>query len=651
LKECNINSQTVRELLNPSMPWPRISIVTPSYNQGQFIERTVRSVLLQRYPNLEYILMDGGSTDETLDRIAPYMKEFSYAVSQPDRGQAEAIANGLARSSGEIMAYLNSDDLLAPDALYFVANFFKANPNIDWIYSHRCFVDDDDQVTGYWILPPHQNFLMRRWDYIPQETCFWRRSLFEKSGNIDRSYRFAMDYDLFVRFMSKGRGRRLNRFLGAFRDHSTSKTKQLLATVGAREMMRVRQKFMIRASITDGIFGLVLGNWVQYAGRYFSAAGYSLPGGLPGVGYDYNDVWGGLLRSGEPKLAKALEVTGEENASDSPLCPVTLGLADRLLYEATSTQGGLVITNDIFLNSKSGVAIIQPPADTKQPNRQNNLSLPYPRTAGSPANAGGPPRLPARLVSAVFEAFYRMPLAAHQANVAWEDSTADILLALTRGIISPTDEIAFLDAGCSKGQLLDALKARTKWSLCGLEASSSAAAKALAKGHRVFQTTLRQAAGVTEISEGFDLIYLGRGLQCFEEPRASLRTIAVLLKLGGFLVLRTPNLDSEQQKLFGPAWIHWRPEENRFIYSRRSLCKLLQQVGFAAKKIRTVSNLNSTVRSLERLDEKSQSDAANAKMPKTLDAMQAPRITWVSHLVWDKVGKGDEILAVFRRVS
>jgi hypothetical protein len=199
--------------------------------------------------------------------------------------------------------------------------------------------------------------------------------------------------------------------------------------------------------------------------------------------------------------------------------------------------------------------------------------------------------------------------------------------------------------------LLDALKVRTKWKLSGLEASSPAAAKALSKGHRVFQTTLRQAAGVTEILEGFDLIYLGRGLQCFEDPRASLRTIAILLKLGGFLVVRTPNLDSEQQKLFGSSWIHWRPEEHRFIYSRRSLSKLLQQTGFAATKIRTVSNLESTVLSLERLDEKSKSEAGNAKRPKTLGAIQAPRITRVSHLVWDKLGRGDEILAVFRRVS
>jgi glycosyltransferase involved in cell wall biosynthesis len=285
------------------MRWPKISIVTPSYNQGKFIERTVRSVLLQRYSDLEYIVMDGGSTDDTLDRLASYVEQFSYFVSEPDKGQADAIANGFARSSGEIMAYLNSDDLLAPDALHFVADFFRDNPNVDWIYSHRCTVDDDDRVIRYWILPPHQNYLMRRWDYIPQETCFWRRSLFEKSGNIDPSYRFAMDYDLFVRFMNNGRGRRLNRFLGAFRDHSTSKTKQVLETVGARETLRVRRKFRIRATITDELIGLLLGNWVQYAGRYFAATQHSLPGGFAGIGYDYNDVWGGLLRPKDASLA------------------------------------------------------------------------------------------------------------------------------------------------------------------------------------------------------------------------------------------------------------------------------------------------------------------------------------------------------------
>ena len=129
------------------MRWPKISIVTPSYNQGKFIERTVRSVLLQRYPDLEYIIMDGGSTDDTVERLQPYQDKFSYFVSERDHGQADAIAKGFARSSGQIMAYLNSDDLLAPDALFFVATFFRDNPNIDWIYSHRCTVDEDDRVV------------------------------------------------------------------------------------------------------------------------------------------------------------------------------------------------------------------------------------------------------------------------------------------------------------------------------------------------------------------------------------------------------------------------------------------------------------------------------------------------------------------------
>ena len=182
--------------------------------------------------------MDGGSTDDTVSNLARYQDQFSYFVSEPDSGQADAIAKGFDRSSGEIMAYLNSDDLLAPDSLHFVANYFPSHPNVDFIYSHSCTVDENDRVQWYWVLPPHSDSLMKRWDFIPQETCFWRRSLFEKAGNIDPSYHFAMDYDLFVRFMNLGRVRRVNRFLGAFRQHSESKTSQLLGILGVGKCSR-----------------------------------------------------------------------------------------------------------------------------------------------------------------------------------------------------------------------------------------------------------------------------------------------------------------------------------------------------------------------------------------------------------------------------
>jgi glycosyltransferase involved in cell wall biosynthesis/SAM-dependent methyltransferase len=636
-----------------SVRWPRISIVTPSYNQGKFIERTVRSVLLQRYPNLEYILMDGGSTDETLDQLAPYMEQFSYFISEPDDGQADAIATGFARSSGEIMAYLNSDDLLAPDALHFVARFFRDHPKIDWIYSHRCTVDDEDRVTWYWIVPPHLSFLMRRWDYIPQETCFWRRSLFEKTGNIDRSYRFAMDYDLFVRFMNQGRGRRLNRFLGAFRDHSTSKTKQILDTIGAREMLRVRRKFMVRAALTDGLFGLLLGNWIQYAGRYFAAAAHSLPGALPGFGYDYNDLWGGLLRPDPGPKEPEPEQTINMDGFYDPICPVTLGLADRFLFRRPSSRMADEGTKDVYLNSKSRVAILAPPVDRKDRGGLTDQSLVDSLIADDTANADkrDPARAPSRVASTILKAFYRLPLVASRMNAVTEDRTAEQILGLTRSFVSKNEKIAFLDTGCSKGGVLDALKARTKWELFGLEASPSQAAEAISKGHHIFTTTLQQAPSHPEIGKGFEVIYLAQGIQCFAEPRASLRTIAILLRLGGFLVLSTPNLDSEQRKRFGPSWAHWQPEAHRFIYSRSALIKLLGQAGFSPTKLQTVSYLQSTTTSLKNFNDRSASDARSAHHPKTPGAMQAEEVIRVNHLFWDHLGKGDEILAVFRRVS
>ncbi|MGH8553333.1 MAG: hypothetical protein ACRERS_08560, partial [Methylococcales bacterium] len=150
--------------------------------------------------------MDRESSDEILDRIAPYRVRFAHFQSAPDAGQSAAVAQGFALR--DILAYLNSDDVLLPGTLNFVADFFEGHAEVDLVYSHRCFIDAENRVTGFWILPPHSNFMMRRWDLIPQETCFWRRSLFEKIGNIDKSYGFAMDYELFVRYMLVGRFKR-----------------------------------------------------------------------------------------------------------------------------------------------------------------------------------------------------------------------------------------------------------------------------------------------------------------------------------------------------------------------------------------------------------------------------------------------------------
>jgi glycosyltransferase involved in cell wall biosynthesis len=277
------------------MKMPRISIVTPSYNQAAYIGWTVRSVLLQRYPNLEYIVMDGGSTDGTQAVLEPYRSQFAHYVCEKDNGQSDAVARGFERCTGQIMGYLNSDDMLAPDALQFVADFFGQHPDVDAIYSHRVTVVEDNRVVSYWILPPHSNYLMQRWDLIPQETCFWRRSLFERAGNIDPSFRFALDYDLFLRYMQVGRFVRVNRFLGAFRYHSTAKTHTLLAEVGQEEIRRVRQMHGVKIHRGESMLGGVYSLLVQRAGARHATLRRIKPGALPGKGYDYDELWGGML--------------------------------------------------------------------------------------------------------------------------------------------------------------------------------------------------------------------------------------------------------------------------------------------------------------------------------------------------------------------
>jgi glycosyltransferase involved in cell wall biosynthesis len=293
---------------------PTISVVTPSYGYGHFIEWTIRSVLMQRYPKLELIVMDGGSRDSTVDVIRKYRSELKHAESKKDKGQADAVVRGFKHSTGEIMAYLNSDDMLAPGALEFVAQYFQDHPDVDMVYSHRVIVDGDNKVTGHWILPEHSDWYMQRWDYIPQETCFWRRSIYEKVGGIDRTYKFALDFDLFVRFMRAGaRIQRVDRFLGAFRVHGVSKTSSELheGTVHP-EVARVWKKYKVRLARWQEMPAVGIREWIDVKSRQFAVSGKRLPGALPGIGYDFDLAWGGLLndRADESRRATA-SATGD----------------------------------------------------------------------------------------------------------------------------------------------------------------------------------------------------------------------------------------------------------------------------------------------------------------------------------------------------
>jgi glycosyltransferase involved in cell wall biosynthesis len=220
----------------------RISIVTPVFNQAQFIGATIESVLSQQYPALEYIVMDGGSDDGSKEIIEQYRTSLAGFESARDSGQANAINKGMARATGEVLAWLNGDDLLLPGALDYVAHFFETNPEVDVIYGNRIVIDRDGRQIGRWILPEHDGEILSWADYVPQETLFWRRRIWDRiGGRLDESFQFAMDWDLLVRFRDAGaRFTRLPRYLGAFRVHDDQKTTKEIGTKGAAEMDRIR---------------------------------------------------------------------------------------------------------------------------------------------------------------------------------------------------------------------------------------------------------------------------------------------------------------------------------------------------------------------------------------------------------------------------
>ncbi|MDA8528381.1 glycosyltransferase [Opitutaceae bacterium] len=233
---------------------PFFSIVTPSYQQATFLSETMRSVLEQSGGvQFEYVVQDGASQDGSVELIGQMersqarlrKKNFRWE-SVKDRGQSDAIVKGFAKTSGradDLMAWLNSDDFYPSGTLAYVAGYFARHPEVDVVYGHRVLVDEFSREIGRWFLPRHDNNVLRINDFVPQETLFWRRRIWNKVGGIDPSFRFAMDWDLLLRFQAAGAKMvRLPYFMGCFRLHSAQKSSVQMETVGRAEIDALRHR-------------------------------------------------------------------------------------------------------------------------------------------------------------------------------------------------------------------------------------------------------------------------------------------------------------------------------------------------------------------------------------------------------------------------
>lgn len=239
---------------------PTLSIVTPSFQQAAYLPDILRSVRDQSDNVHTYVIQDGGSTDESVKIIHSFASDWQHRSSDKtssktslfeweskrDSGQSDAIVTAFAKTSGnptDLMAWINSDDFYLPGALAFVVDYFARHPDVDVIYGHRVLVDENSQEIGRWFLPPHDPEVLRLNDFVPQETLFWRRRIWDKVGGLDKTFKFAMDWDLLLRFQDAGaRIVRVPYFLGCFRIHPSQKTSASMHDTGQAEITRLRER-------------------------------------------------------------------------------------------------------------------------------------------------------------------------------------------------------------------------------------------------------------------------------------------------------------------------------------------------------------------------------------------------------------------------
>ena len=231
------NSEEIREFVSKPLfdekvifskdpSWPKISIITPSYNQADFLERTIISVLNQNYPNLEYIIIDGGSTDRSVEIIKKYENYLAYWVSEKDNGTTDGVNKGISMATGHLVGTQNSDDIYLPGAFYKAIEVFNKDPNTDIVLGNRLDVDEKDNIISESRFTP---FTVVGHFYegmaLSMQTAFWQKSLFSKIGMFDPKLRLAGDFEFFLRAgLKKARFKHVRYYWGAIRRHKAAKT-------------------------------------------------------------------------------------------------------------------------------------------------------------------------------------------------------------------------------------------------------------------------------------------------------------------------------------------------------------------------------------------------------------------------------------------
>lgn len=281
--------------------WPKVSVITPVFNSARYLETAILSVLSQGYPNLEYMIVDGGSTDGSVEIIRKYQERLHWWISEPDQGMYDALNKGFARSSGEVMGWISATDLLHAGSLFVVSSIFATFPEVEWITGRPTALNEDGMIVHVSRLRrwSRMRFLAGANRYIQQESTFWRRSLWERAGgHMDASRRNGNDFELWVRFFRYARLYSVDALIGGFRAHADS-----LGLQNIEECHRIHEEIIERELASAPGRGVLKGF------RALSAAAQSVP--LVRRGWR-ELVMGGLKRLPGPDLAPVIRYRKEK---------------------------------------------------------------------------------------------------------------------------------------------------------------------------------------------------------------------------------------------------------------------------------------------------------------------------------------------------
>jgi glycosyltransferase involved in cell wall biosynthesis/ADP-heptose:LPS heptosyltransferase/SAM-dependent methyltransferase len=612
---------------------PKITIVTPVKNGAPWIRQCVESVLGQNYRDLEYIVVDGGSTDGTLDILKEYESRIDKLIRGSDEGMYDAIGSGFEEASGIVFGYLNCDDMLEPGGLQRVGEYFRDHRRAKIVYH------EDTVTMGGWRFPnvaqPHVDvYQLLNGHTLFQDGVFFRASAYRHCGGISPRFKRAGDFEFFVRMARMWGLRRNAGHVSSFRiragqiseDHAAYNTERQLA----------RQQFMANFGIAGRVRCRVIQaiNLVRNgAERLLRRRKFFWPIDYCGKPYPPGEA---------PQLV-----------FDKPVSPLTGRCPDRLLFSTRDTRFGDPRIHYVYYESSTGLAMAYPPMSQQQLTELYESRYSQPIKEVIPPNpahhspfknyAGG---------NIVDRNLKRIPTPWWWFNTITyhDDAPTELLQSIRHRVRADDDQVRFLDVGCFEGDLLDKLKTLTRWKLHGLESNLKAGEVARGKGHSVWTATAEDAPLIVPAHQSFDLIFLGQTLEHLEDPLIALNRLRLVLSPGGAIVVSTPNLDSKQVEFFGPTWAHWHIPYHRTLFSRKALRRLAKLAGMKVERLRTRTHPYWSTMSVQLNNLGLGAVVPHTALFSNYMAMHGTRLTGWSRLLWDWRGRGDYMFAVLRHV-